>query len=62
MPTPQKVRPEAAALDLANTKQTLDTQFVNAFLSLYVAQVQAETKVTFNQVALQQVLGGTTTN
>ena len=53
---------DAAALDLANTKQTLDGQFVNAFLSLYVGQVQTETKVTFNQVALQQVLGGTTTN
>jgi peptidyl-prolyl cis-trans isomerase D len=48
---------DPAAADLANSKQTLDGQFVNAFLTLYAGQLQTQTKVTFNQAALQTVLG-----
>ncbi|HVY18486.1 MAG TPA: SurA N-terminal domain-containing protein [Bauldia sp.] len=53
---------DPAAADLANSKQTLDGQFVNAFLSLYTGQLQTQTKVTFNQAALQTVLGAPTAN
>jgi peptidyl-prolyl cis-trans isomerase D len=47
------------ALDLTDTKQTLDSQFVSAILSMYIAQVQSQTKISFNQVAIQAVVGGT---
>ncbi|MEJ0012877.1 MAG: SurA N-terminal domain-containing protein [Bauldia sp.] len=52
---------DPAAADLADSKQLLDSQFINAFLTLYVGQLQSQTKVTFNQVALQSVIGGTDT-
>jgi peptidyl-prolyl cis-trans isomerase D len=49
---------DAASPALSDSKQTLDGQFVNALLTLYVGQKQSETKITFNQAALQQVIGG----
>jgi peptidyl-prolyl cis-trans isomerase D len=51
---------DAKAPELTTSKQTLDSQFINAFLSLYVGQLQNQTKVSYNQVALNQVIGGST--
>jgi peptidyl-prolyl cis-trans isomerase D len=50
--------------ELAQAQQTLDNQLTNAFLNLYVAQLQSQANVKFNQLALQQALGvtDTTTN
>ena len=47
--------------EVAQSKQTLDSQLTNAFLGLYVNQLQSQTNVKFNQVALQQALGATNT-
>jgi peptidyl-prolyl cis-trans isomerase D len=52
---------DPAAKDLADSKNLLDGQFVNAFLTLYVGQLQSQTKVTFNQAALSAALGATDT-
>ncbi len=52
---------DAKAPELSNSKQTLDSQFVNALLSLYVSQLQNQTKVSYNQVALNQVIGAADT-
>jgi len=52
---------DAKAPELSDSKQTLDSQFINAFLSLYVGQLQNQTKVTYNQVALNQVVGASDT-
>ena len=49
------------APDLADSRKALDGQFINAFLGLYVTELQSKTDVKFNQVALQQVLGATDT-
>ena len=50
--------------EVAQAQQTLDNQLTNAFLNLYVAQLQSQANVKFNQLALQQALGvtDTTTN
>ena len=50
------------AADLSDSKDTLNGQFVNAFLSLYVGQLRNETNPTYNQAALNQVIDGGTTD
>lgn len=52
---------DPAAADLADSKNLLNGQFVNAFLTLYVAELQAQTKVTFNQAALSAAIGAADT-
>ena len=50
------------AADLSDSKDTLNGQFVNAFLSLYVGQLRNATNATYNQAVLNQVIGGGTTD
>jgi peptidyl-prolyl cis-trans isomerase D len=48
---------DPASPALSDSKQTLDGQFINALLTLYVGEMQSQTKITFNQAALQSVIG-----
>jgi peptidyl-prolyl cis-trans isomerase D len=48
---------DPASPALSDSKQALDGQFITALLTLYVGHVQGQTKITFNQAALQTVIG-----
>jgi hypothetical protein len=48
----------ASSPEAAEARRRLSGQLTTSLLGLYVAQLQSQSNVKFNQGALQQVLGG----